>query len=537
MKMNNKLLTLVTLLAFNITGCSDYLEETNPSEVTTEFLYTTEAGLKNAVTGLYALERDQVDDSESTYFALIQGDGGTDIDFIRAAVSSNVARYRLDVDLAGEAAIRSWWRKWYTIIERTNSIITYGSAADIPQESKALFLREAYVHRANAYFWLIRKYDNIWLNTEPTTYENVSNREYGVATIEEVYDLIISDLDLAISYYGNDWSAIAGQFGLGAALFLRTNVALWQGDWATAGDLAERIINEGTYALVEPSDIFTKDGRNSSRETIYALQLDEFAIGGGNAHRFPLTFTTQYRKVPGMVNVAEFGGYGWGRISPNEYLLSLYNPDFDKRWDAWFQHYYTYNDQSYDFSSLPYKLGDTLVANQNSSLTPSNFYANACVSVKKYFDFQKDPEVRISYNNVIMYRFAEVYLMAAEAFFKDGQTDKAVYYFNLLRLNRIRPGAPGRVKFTITTNDILEEYARELAFEGRRWFILKRFGVLVDRVRLYGGQSSFRGIPSPSPDYYSARTNIQDYHVRWPIPQSELDAMGGIFPQNEGYVQ
>ena len=81
----------------------------------------------------------------------------------------------------------------------------------------------------------------------------------------------------------------------------------------------------------------------------------------------------------------------------------------------------------------------------------------------------------------------------------------------------------------------MEEYARELAFEGRRWFTLKRFGVLVDRVRLYGGQSSFRGVPSPSPDYFAARTNIQDYHVRWPIPQDELDAMGGSFSQNEGY--
>jgi hypothetical protein len=36
--------------------------------------------------------------------------------------------------------------------------------------------------------------------------------------------------------------------------------------------------------------------------------------------------------------------------------------------------------------------------------------------------------------------------------------------------------------------------------------------------------------------YYSARTNIKPYHVRWPIPHAERDAMGG-FPQNEGYLQ
>jgi hypothetical protein len=44
----------------------------------------------------------------------------------------------------------------------------------------------------------------------------------------------------------------------------------------------------------------------------------------------------------------------------------------------------------------------------------------------------------------------------------------------------------------------------------------------------------FRRIIATDPAWYSARTNIQDYHVRWPIPQSEIDAMGN-YPQNPGY--
>jgi len=66
--------------------------------------------------------------------------------------------------------------------------------------------------------------------------------------------------------------------------------------------------------------------------------------------------------------------------------------------------------------------------------------------------------------------------------------------------------------------------------------MLKRVGKLVERVHLYGGVSSFRGVAAPNPLYYACRTNIQPYHVRWPIPQGERDAMGG-FPQNEGYNQ
>ncbi len=523
-------------------ACENFLEEVNPAEITTDFLYTTKAGLQNAVNGLYALERNQVDDQESTYFALIQGDGGTDIDFIRAAVSSNLARYREDVDLTTEAAVRSWWRKWYTIIERTNSIIINGNKAEITEIEKKEILREAYIHRANAYFWLLRKFDNIWLNLEATDYSNLSGRTYVAANQEDVYKVIVSDLDSAISYYGTNYSTIPGKYGLGAALFLRIDVALWQKDYVTAGTLSEKLIKEGPYTLVEPAEIFTKDGRNSSKETIYALQLDEFAQGGAipttsgsTGHRLPLTFTTQYRSVPGMIKATELGGYGWARIAANEYLTGLYDPTYDKRYDAFWQHYYQYNDPAFNYAGTGYQLGDTLKPNQNSSLTGINFYINASVSCKKYWDWNKDPDVRISYNNIIVYRFAEVYLMAAEAFLKSGDMTKARYYINLLRFNRINAGAPNRLWVNFTEDRLLEEYAREMAFEGRRWFTLKRFGKLVEQVRLHGGQSSFRGMPSPDPNYFIGRSNIQDYHLRWPIPQSEIDAMGGTFMQNDGY--
>lgn len=524
---------LIVALAV-LPGCEKFLTEENPSAVTTDFLYNTPEGLQAAVNGLYSLERAQVDDNESSDFVLIQGDGGTDIDFVRAAVNPSVARYRTDISMPTQNVIRSWWRKWYQIIERTNSIITFGNQAAITEEQKKTILREAYIYRATAYFWLIRKYDNIWLNLDPTTYENINNREFKVATQDEVYQVIISDLEQAIRSYGDDWTARPGQFGLGAALYLRIDVALWRQDYQTAADLAERLINEGPYSLVDPDKIFTEDGRNDTEESIYVMQFDEFAVGGGNFHRLPLVFTADYKAVGGTKMVSDYGGYGWARIFPNEYLTGLYNPKYDKRWNAWWKHYYTYNDENYNFSGLSYKLGDTLEWEQNSTLTGTNYFKNANISCRKYWDFIKLPNTLRSYNNIYMYRFAEVYLMAAEAFWRLGDNGKALFYLNRLRQSRISSEDPNQQLSSVDLETILEEHARELALEGHRWFFLKRVGLLVERVRAYAGTSMFRGHVATDPAWYSARTNIQEYHVRWPIPQSEVDAMGG-YPQNPGY--
>ena len=111
---------------------------------------------------------------------------------------------------------------------------------------------------------------------------------------------------------------------------------------------------------------------------------------------------------------------------------------------------------------------------------------------------------------------------------------KALSFINQIRANRISSNAPDQLLTVLNEDIYLEEFAREMAFEGHRWFLLKRTGKLVERVRLHGGISEFRGVKAPNALYFSARTNIKDYHATWPIPQSARDAMGG-FPQNPGY--
>ena len=327
--IKDKVYIFILLLALISSGCNGYLVEKNPSEVTTDFLYSTADGLQSAVNGLYTIERAQVSENESSNFANIMGDGGTDIDFNRAA-AADISRYRTDIDLTLQGPIRSWWQKWYRIIERTNSIISFGEAAALTDKEKKVILREAYTYRAYAYFWLVRKFDNIWLNIEPTTYQNIDGRTFTAAKQEDVYKQIIADLDKAIDYYATDWTVIQGRFNQGVARLLRADVAMWLKDYQTAATQSEKIITDGPFALESPDKIFLMDRKNSTKESMYVMQFDEVAAGGGPAHRLPLVFTPTYRSVPGCISVTAFGGYGWARIFPNPYLIGLYNSKYDQ---------------------------------------------------------------------------------------------------------------------------------------------------------------------------------------------------------------
>lgn len=530
---NIKLISTIILTLFLFNGCEDYLMEEHPTQVTTDFLYNTKEGLEAAVVSLYAIERAHFPQNESAVIGVILADCGTDLEFNRALFRM-WSHFDPRTNLPTRVSPRAWWQMWYRVIERSNSVIIFGEATDIEEKTKKAILREAYVYRAYAYFWLLRKFDNIWLNLEPTTYENIEGRVYTPAKQEDVYELIINDLETAISYYGNDWSIVPGRFNQGVARMLRADVALWLEDWPTAASHTSKIIEEGPFELEsDVNKIFTRDRRNNTNESMYVMQFDEFAQGGGPSHRLPLLFTVAYRFVPGMKIVSEFGGYGWTRIYPNEYLLSLYDEKHDTRWDAWWQHYYTYNDPDFDFSNVSYNLGDTLKYGQNSQLSQSDWFSRAAPSTKKYWDWEKVPEKTSSSNNVYIFRYPVVLFIAAEAYMRMGESGKALEYINLIRKRSISAESPNQLLTEINQDILLEEHARELAFEGYRWFTLKRLGILIDRVRQYGGATHFRGIPLPEM-YSSGRVNIQDYHIRWPIPQDQLDAMAG-YPQNEGY--
>lgn len=522
-------------LALGASSCTtDDLMVESQTSITTQFVYSTPEGLSRAVVGLYPKDRSIATGEAETYSALMM-DYCTDLMVFRGGTAAGFAR--LDSPTAATGIIESFWNQLYQIIGKANEIIYHAEQLDPIMEND--LVRQAYgeakCFRARAYFMLYQRFERLYLNLIPTTVDNMEGRVYRPSSKAEIFAQIKLDLEDAIKYL--DWTAPNKDFGRltkAVAHHIRAQVAMWEEDWQAAIDNCEAIFECPDYGMMPTmADVFNgPDLRN--KEVLYAFQFSN-QLGGGctitngiaAGHRLSLITTARYAKVEGFQECIEYGGYGWGRVYPNTYLFSLYNKEKDNRYSTMFRHKFYYIDESL----LPAgkNIGDEAV------FKPAQYMECMHPHSMKFYDQwtnADDPKRTTSFKDAIVYRLAETYLMAAEAYFhKDGGASaKALDYYN-----ETYERAMGE-KFTgvLTMQDILDEYARECHFEGVRWPLLKRLGLLADAVKTHNGDTKADDPNMPS-DLIDARKNWTEKWWRWPIPQSFLDVVGDDYGQNPGW--
>jgi hypothetical protein len=117
---------------------------------------------------------------------------------------------------------------------------------------------------------------------------------------------------------------------------------------------------------------------------------------------------------------------------------------------------------------------------------------------------------------------ADIILLKAEALNEQGDVSAAATLVNQIRSRVDLPNT------TATTQEsmrlaIEKERRLELAFEGHRWFDLKRTGRAIEVINNAIG-----------PDGNKYGYNLTPNGLLWPIPQSELDK-NELLTQNPGY--
>ncbi len=521
-KMKSSLFLLATLMIF--ISCDSYLEqEQAPSNITADFVYNSADGLETGVVALYNFNRALYENGEWEWHKTLVFDARTDIAINRAGVLSLFGRYIWGVksDDFSSSRVSQYWSHYYKIIDRANAIIVSAeNLGDIDEFQRNLIIAQAKTLRANSYFTLFRMFNNIYVTTEPTTPENAFDVVNDKSSEAEIFALLNSDLDFAIANL--EWTTPDfGRVTKGTAKHIKAKVAMWEGNWGEAKLQAESTINEGPHSLMpNTGDVFKGDLNHT--ETLYAFQFTQDVPGGSRNNMVNFNFIPRYERVPGAKLSTEYGGKGGGFLLPNSYLLNLLAEDSndDRDDDTYFRLKYYYNDGD----NLPtgVNLGDEIDIYQPTGPTQAQYYERISPTCLKFVqDEGADPESQLQIRNFMLYRLGETYLIAAEANMRLGNDGDALIY-----LNTLRSRANAADLTTINQQVIMDEHARELAFEGQRSYFLKRLGVLHSQVIQHSGEDGFKD---------NARTLMEPHHVNWAIPQAQLSLLGPNYPQNDGY--
>ena len=148
-------------------------------------------------------------------------------------------------------------------------------------------------------------------------------------------------------------------------------------------------------------------------------------------------------------------------------------------------------------------------------LTQSPYVETAGARMKKYaIDKNAMKDGKLMDNDIVLFRFADVLLMRAEALLRDGRAAEGQTYMDAVRDRANVPLRP------LTLQNILDERLLELCWEGWRRQDMIRFGQY---------ESLFEG------DEYDAKVDERDGHTTvYPIP-ADVMALNHNLTQNPGY--
>jgi len=393
--------------------------------------------------------------------------------------------------ISTEGTIANWWNTLYLGVKRANVVTEKVPAINMDETLKAQYIGEAKFLRALFYFDLVRAWGDVPLYTS-----TLPDIEIERSPAADVYAQIITDLTEAIAvlpvqYFGND----VGHATKGAAQALLARVYLFQNDFTKAAELAQLVINSNIYQLqTNFSDANGVLGEHGP-ESVFEIGAygEEGLENGGN----------QYANVQGVRGTPN---RGWGFNRPSLNLINSFEVG-DPRMEATV----LYLGEVIDDVTI---LGD----GKTPDKTLDEF--GTIIEIECYNQKVWTPGATVPPSfghNRRLIRYADVLLMAAEAYNETGNTSQALTYLEMVR-SRARAGN-STILPEITTTDkdalrtaILNERRHELALEGFRFWDLVRTGNALSVLGPLGYK--------------------HPKHKLFAIPQVELDLTGNKWTQN-----
>jgi hypothetical protein len=563
-------LLIILTVAGNF-SCKKFLQEENLGGITSSTYYTDTKGYESLVNSCYGSLRGIYDQDPFLFEygtdVTTRGDqeaiSGTLGDRQTRAIGLNEYR-TLAADNSGVSVV---FTAAYSGIQRCNTAISRGPS--IPGIDPALAKKrvgEASFIRAYYYYLLAENFGNVPIVSDEISTvitHFVPNKE------QEVYDFILSDLNTALNSVDVSTSDF-GRVTQGAVKHLLALVYLTRGyktygtadDFTKAAQYADQVITSGGYTLLPNfADVFAYTNQ-MNKEIIWSVQYNSTSLtpSGSGSQNFGngqnILFGWRLFKEPGFAEGDQVYGRRIADVMPTQYLYTLYNTSKDARYDGTFLSQFNAV-QNATLNGKPVTKGDlrfyfpkwdrAFTATDSIALKTANPNAEIITFPRWKQDFsniggaEKWPMVNKFYDpnallpvaqsglytstrDVFIFRLAETYLIAAEAYFKLNQTGTAADRINVIRKRATIAGQNMQISAAEVNIDfILDERARELEGEYKRWFDLKR----THKLNRAFENNILTRQANPS--------GIADKYYLRPIPQSVIDRDSEGYPQNPGY--
>ncbi len=462
------------------------------------------------------------------------------------------------------------WNNLFSIVGTANLIIADEANGNDAQRAEARFFR------AYAYNQLVTGWGDVPLFTEPNS---VPRTDFTRTPKAEVDKQIEEDLNYAIANLPtvNELAKSArickdAARMLAAEAFLRMGYQYGdQSYYKKAEDAVSPVISEGNYNLIserfgqhlgEPagdyySDIFRYGNQRRSQgntENIWLFEMENNSVIPNGTIDNPQqrrNWVPAFHKIAGMQNADSIGGRGNGRLRLSNYVkYGVYEKGDIRNSNNNIRRVMYYNRQgwagaTYNINNEGYICQDgDAVAKTVTVGVGDRVYVSVKDTLNVLYPHTTkwggyDPNDDFGYalvKDFPLMRFAEAYLLRAEARMRQGNKQGAADDINVLRdraFKDARKDNPNIGKVSADMMDIdfiLDERIRELVGEENRRFTLMRTGELGNRVKMMT-QHWAESTPEKAIDGFDESKNIL-----LPIPLTEIQLnKDAELVQNPGY--
>jgi hypothetical protein len=512
-----KLLVVLTIF-FGVTGCTKtFLDSTPSDKVSDASFWKSDADAAAGVTAIY----DQMQHNYQIYGFIPETEGITPNAWIWSGYLngySAIAEGNLLPTVTTPVLDR--WKQLYNGIYKANLAMEKIPPIRMDETLKNRLLAEAKFLRALFYYNLADYYGGVPILRNTL---QLGATLPGRDSLADVLSFVTQQCDSAALYLPASYGAAdVGRATLGAALTLKARAFLLAKKYPEAAAAALQVRKLGKYSLYNDYEkMFTAVAAENNAEVIFDVQYAAPGLGEGSPLDGLMAPLSSYSK-------------GWDQIFPSQDLVDAYDmkatglPITDPASGYDPAHPYDNRDPRMDYTLV--RPGATWrgiayssLAVGSSSAAYLGYLPRKHVLTVDGFNWGDSPL------NFIVFRYADILLMYAEAENETAGADASVY--EAIDSVRSRTGvnlpaiAPGKSQSEM--RDIIRHERRiELAFEGTYYSDIRRWGTAKT---LMDGRV-IRNISGQQLDVW----HFTDALYLWPIPQSEID-LNSKLTQNKGY--